>query len=71
MEGWHFIKERIPFHIFLKRKIYEKKGFLHYFSITINIFNLFYYKEKQEIFLLKKMYFLFNKNFFFHKKGTK
>jgi len=62
MEGWHLIKKRITFHKFLKRKIYgeKKRGFLHYFSMTINAFNLFYYNEKQEIFLHKKNYFLLN-----------
>jgi hypothetical protein len=49
----------------------KKKGFLHYFSITINVFNLFYYKEKQEIFLHKKIYFRFNKNIFFLQKRNK
>ena len=37
-----------------EKKNILKKGFLHYFSTTINIFNLFFYNEKKEILLKKK-----------------
>jgi hypothetical protein len=70
MEDWHLKKEIITFHKFLKRKIYEKKAFLHYITTTINAFNLVYYNQKQETFLHEKMYFLLNKNVFI-KKGKK
>jgi hypothetical protein len=41
----------------MKRKIHEKKGFLHYFSTTIEVFHLLLYKAKAGNILYEKILF--------------
>jgi len=69
MEGWHLIKERIPFHKFLKRKIYEKKGGGS--ALFIKHLNLFYYNKNKKYFYMQIFIFWITKMFFPTKKGTK
>jgi hypothetical protein len=66
MEGWHLIKERIPFHKFLKRKIYEKRGGS---ALFIKYLNLFYYNKNKKYFYMQKFIFWFTKIFFPQKRN--